>query len=89
MGKQKDISELKVDFTAEKKNLSFRGHVGGVIGNIATLIHMCYRLTKSDTHKKILRDEITKIVNSGVLFMTDEEIVNATKKAKKEGGKNE
>lgn len=86
---EKNKNELKIEFTDEKKNMSYTGSLGSLIGNSLTLIQMLYRSIKNKTNRRIFRNEITKYVGQGIVFMSNEEIEKAIQELNKEGSANE
>jgi len=86
---EKEKNELKVEFTDTKKNLSYTGSLGSLIGNSLNLIQMLYRSIKNKTNRRIFKNEITKFVTQGIVFMSNEDIEKALQNLKKEGETNE
>ena len=86
---QKDKNKLEVMFTDEKKDLSYSGSLGALIGNTMTLLQMLYRSIRNQKNRHFFRDEIVKFVKSGVVFMSNEDIDKTLKTLKSNGGKDE
>lgn len=86
---QKDKNKLEVMFTDEKKDLSYSGSLGALIGNTMTLLQMLYRSIRNQKNRHFFRDEIIKFVKSGVVFMSNEDIDKTLKTLKSNGGKDE
>lgn len=86
---EKEKNELKVEFTDTKKSLSYTGSLGSLIGNSLNLMQMLYRSIKNKTNRRIFKNEITKYVGQGIVFMSNEDIEKAIQDLKKEGEANE
>lgn len=86
---QKDKNKLEVMFTDEKKDLSYSGSLGALIGNTMTLLQMLYRSIRNQKNRHFFRDEVVKFVKSGVVFMSNEDIDKTLKTLKSNGGKDE
>lgn len=83
-------SQLQVEFSGTQKKLSYSGSLGGLIGNTLTLLQMLYRSIRNSKNRLIFKREITKIVEQGIVFMSNEDIEETIKKlSKKDGETNE
>lgn len=82
-------NKLSVEFTDKQKKFNYEGSIGGLLGNTMTLIQGLYRSIKSEKHREIFKSEITRFVNQGILFMTNEDIEKALLKLNKNGDANE
>ena len=83
-------SQLQVEFSGTQKKLSYSGSLGELIGNTLTLLQMLYRSIRNSKNRLIFKREITKIVQEGLVFMSNEDIEETIKRlSKKDGGTNE
>ena len=83
-------SQLQVEFSETQKKLSYSGSLGELLGNTLTLIQMLYRSIKNHKNRLIFKREITKLVQEGIVFMSNEDIEATIKKlSKKDGNANE
>lgn len=83
-------SQLQVEFSGTQKKLSYSGSLGELIGNTLTLLQMLYRSIRNSKNRLIFKREITKIVEQGIVFMSNEDIEETIKKlSKKDGETNE
>ena len=80
-------NELQVEFTKTQKKLSYSGSLGELIGNTLTLLQMLYRSIKNSKNRLIFKREITKIVQEGIVFMSNEDIEETIKRLSKKDGK--
>lgn len=87
--KQKQ-NQLSVEFSGTQKKLSYSGSLGELIGNTLTLLQMLYRSIRNSKNRLIFKREITKIVQEGIVFMSNEDIEETIKRlSKKDGETNE
>ncbi len=87
---EENKNKLQVEFSNTQKKLSYSGSLGELIGNTLVLLQMIYRSIKNSKNRLIFKKEITKIVQNGIVFMSDEDIEETIKKlSKKDGGTNE
>lgn len=90
MEENKQQNQLSVEFSGTQKKLSYSGSLGELLGNTMTLIQMLYRSIKNDKNRLIFKREITKVVEQGIVFMSNEDIEETIKRlSKKDGGTNE
>ena len=83
-------SQLQVEFNGTQKKLSYSGSLGELIGNTLTLLQMLYRSIRNSKNRLIFKKEITKIVEQGIVFMSNEDIEETIKRlSKKDGETNE
>lgn len=83
-------NQLSVEFSGTQKKLSYSGSLGELIGNTLTLLQMLYRSIRNGKNRLIFKREITKIVQEGIVFMSNEDIEETIKRlSKKDGGTNE
>lgn len=82
--------DLQVEFTSTHKKLNYSGSLGQLIGNTLTLLQMLYRSIRNSKNRLIFKREITKIVQEGIVFMSNEDIEETIKRlTKKDGETNE
>ena len=79
-------SQLQVEFSGTQKKLSYSGSLGELIGNTLTLLQMLYRSIRNSKNRLIFKREITKIVEQGIVFMSNEDIEETIKKLSKKDG---
>ena len=90
MEENKQQNQLSVEFSGTQKRLSYSGSLGELIGNTLTLLQMLYRSIRNSKNRLIFKREITKIVEQGIVFMSNEDIEETIKKlSKKDGETNE
>lgn len=90
MEENKQQNQLSVEFSGTQKKLSYSGSLGELIGNTLTLLQMLYRSIRNSKNRLIFKREITKIVEQGIVFMSNEDIEETIKKlSKKDGETNE
>ncbi len=83
-------NQLNVEFSGTQKKLSYSGSLGELIGNTLTLLQMLYRSIRNSKNRLIFKREITKIVQEGIVFMSNEDIEETIKRlSKKDGETNE
>jgi hypothetical protein len=83
-------NQLSVEFSGTQKKLSYSGSLGELIGNTLTLLQMLYRSIRNSKNRLIFKREITKIVQEGIVFMSNEDIEETIKRlSKKDGETNE
>ena len=85
---EENKNQLNVEFSETQKKLSYSGSLGELLGNTMTLIQMLYRSIKNSKNRLIFRNEITKVVQDGIVFMSNEEIEKTIDKLTKKGGEN-
>ena len=85
---EKNKNQLNVEFSETQKKLSYSGSLGELLGNTMTLIQMLYRSIKNSKNRLIFRNEITKVVRDGIVFMSNEEIEKTIDKLTRKGGEN-
>jgi len=78
--KKQEKNKLIVDFNDEQRQYNYSGTIGGLIGNLMILIQMLYNSLKNKQQKKVFKENVIKLVNHGLLFMTEEEIEEFMKK---------
>ena len=78
--KKQEKNKLIVDFNDEQRQYNYSGTIGGLIGNLMILIQMIYNSLKNKQQKKVFKENVIKLVNHGLLFMTEEEIEEFMKK---------
>ena len=90
MEENKQQNQLSVEFSGTQKKLSYSGSLGELIGNTLTLLQMLYRSIRNSKNRLIFKREITKIVEQGIVFMSNEDIEETIKRlSKKDGETNE
>ena len=90
MEENKQQNQLSVEFSGAQKKLSYSGSLGELLGNTMTLIQMLYRSIKNDKNRLIFKREITKVVEQGIVFMSNEDIEETIRRlSKKDGETNE
>lgn len=90
MEENKQQNQLSVEFSGTQKKLSYSGSLGELLGNTMTLIQMLYRSIKNDKNRLIFKREITKVVEQGIVFMSNEDIEETIRRlSKKDGETNE
>lgn len=80
------VDKLIVEFSEDKKNMSYAGSLGKLIGNTLTLLQMLYRSIRNSKNRLIFKREITKFVQEGIVFMSNEDVEKAIKKLSGEVG---
>lgn len=85
----KKENKLQVEFSNTQKKLNYSGSLGELIGNTLTLLQMLYRSIKNSKGRLIFKEEIIKVVQEGIVFMSDEDIEKAIKQISKEEKPNE
>ena len=87
MEENKQQNQLSVEFSETQKKLSYSGSLGELIGNTLTLLQMLYRSIRNSKNRLIFKREVTKIVEQGIVFMSNEDIEETIKKLSKKDGK--
>jgi hypothetical protein len=83
-------SQLNIEFSGTQKKVSYSGSLGELIGNTLTLLQMLYRSIRNDKNRLLFKREITRVVEQGIVFMSNEDIEATIKKlSKKDGETNE